>query len=503
MRRHRTEANTISELKRIPDLRVAGDEDTQIAPGTIVGGKFRLERVLGQGGMGVVVAATHLELDERVALKFLKPKVQVNDAVIARFTREARSAVKLKSEHVARVLDVGTHEGAPFMVMEYLEGSDLGSTIVERAPLGVAETTEYVIQACEGLAEAHARGIVHRDIKPENLFVTFRSADWPILKVLDFGISKAALTGVIGGVDLSTHETTSLMGSPYYMSPEQLRSTKNVDRRADIWSLGVVMYELLSGELPFSTELEFTALVAAILELEPPPLGAIRPDIPPMLEAIVHRCLEKAPEKRFQTTAELAIALLEFAPKRARTAADRAVRWARSGGGAEKLSLPPSIPPTSSARATRMLSQAERAARSNDTTRSFRAPEADVEPVVEPARDPEAPKSRVGWILMGGIILGLVVLAIVLAWPAMRNAETAHPSSAPTGSAPPALPTSGGTSGVASTATAPTSSTPAAAASGAPAPTAAASAAPHSTPVVKPVKSAAPVASGLEIHKTR
>src|SRR6185295_3411573 len=164
---------------------------SEVHEGQILAGKFRIERVLGQGGMGIVVAATHLQLDERVALKFLLPEALSNPEAVERFTREARAAVKIKSEHVARVSDVGMLEtGAPYMVMEYLEGEDLGHWVSQRGALPTTQAVEFVLQAAEAIAEAHALGIVHRDIKPANLFCVRRADGLLSVKVLDFGISK-------------------------------------------------------------------------------------------------------------------------------------------------------------------------------------------------------------------------------------------------------------------------------------------------------------------------
>jgi serine/threonine-protein kinase len=315
--------------------------------GEVLGGKYRVSRVVGEGGMGLVVEAVHVQLDERVALKFLRPEMLQMPDVVARFDREARAAVKLKSDHVARVMDVGkTQAGIPYMVMEYLEGKDLGETLAEQGPLPVSQAVEYIIQACEGIGEAHARGIVHRDVKPENLFLVKRDDGWRSVKVLDFGISKAVLVGP-SSVDMSSKDTSSIMGSPHYMSPEQLRSTKTVDHRADVWSLGVVLFELLAGTMPFDETLEFTELVANILEVPHRRLRDLRGDAPIMLEAVVDRALEKDRAKRYQSTADLAVALLPFAPKRARATAERVTSISKAAGLTDPgFQVPPSdLPP--------------------------------------------------------------------------------------------------------------------------------------------------------------
>src|ERR1041384_7316482 len=205
--------------------------------GAVLAGRYRIERVLGQGGMGVVVQATHLQLHQSVAMKFLLPEVLANHQVVQRFLREAQAAVRLRSEHVARVIDVGSLEtGAPYMVLEYLDGADLST--FPRGQLSVGAIIDLVLQACEALAEAHSLGIVHRDIKPANFFITRATGGTPLLKLLDFGISKTPATGG------QLTATQTVMGTPAYMSPEQMRSSRNVDHRSDIWSLGVVLYEI-------------------------------------------------------------------------------------------------------------------------------------------------------------------------------------------------------------------------------------------------------------------
>jgi eukaryotic-like serine/threonine-protein kinase len=293
------------------------------AAGQVLSGRFRVEHVIGIGSMGVVLAARHLELDERVAIKFIRPEMQKLPGVLSRFAREAKAAVSIKSEHVAQVFDVGTAEGiGPYIVMEYLEGRDLGAVLELEGRLPIRRAVHYVMQACEALAVAHSGGITHRDIKPENLFLT-RQGDLELIKLLDFGISKAALTGKVFGDELSTSESTCLLGTPLYMSPEQIRSTAEVDHRADIWSLGAVLYELITARSAFVAD-SVHQVWTRILETAPTPLAAHCPEAPPSLQAVIDRCLEKDPARRFQNVAELAVALLPFAPSRARLYAQRA-----------------------------------------------------------------------------------------------------------------------------------------------------------------------------------
>jgi serine/threonine-protein kinase len=295
-----------------------------VSPGDVLADKYRVDRVLGVGGMGVVVAATHLQLGQHVALKFMLPQALALAAYVERFLREARAAVRLKSDHVARVLDVGTlASGSPYMVMEYLDGSDLGAVVEQQGPLPVVAAVDYVLQACDAVAEAHSLGIVHRDLKPKNLFLTGRNDGRPLVKVLDFGISKHTADVP----ELSLTRTAEIIGSPNYMSPEQLRSTKAADARSDIWALGVILYELLTGRVPFLAE-SVTQLTAMVLTEPPPPVEQVRPDVPRALSLVITRCLEKDRSKRYASVAELAAALEPFAPSDTR---DLAMRIGRIG----------------------------------------------------------------------------------------------------------------------------------------------------------------------------
>jgi eukaryotic-like serine/threonine-protein kinase len=315
-------------------------------PGDVVAGKYEINDLIGTGGMGFVFSATHVELGEKVALKFLRPECTTNEELVGRFAREARASVKIKSEYVARVFDVGTlPDGVPFIVMEYLEGKDLFEVVREQGALPIKLAVEYVMQACEALAVAHASGVVHRDIKPENLFLTQRAQGMDIVKVLDFGISKVALTGSAFEHKMPLVQTMMPMGSPVYMSPEQIRASKDIDARTDIWSLGCVLYELLTGTAAFDAP-SLTQLSATILEQSAPPLRALCPNAPLELEAIILRCLEKDPARRFHDVGELAIALYPFAPRRARISAERCCYVLKSAGLSNaEFELPSVMPP--------------------------------------------------------------------------------------------------------------------------------------------------------------
>lgn len=317
------------------------------APGEMIAAKYEVERVLGVGGMGVVIAARHVHLGQRVAMKFMRGEAARDDNAVGRFLREARAAVALSSEHVARVLDVGTLEsGAPYMVMEYLSGVDLAQVLRRDGPMPVSGAVDVVLQACEAIAEAHALGIVHRDLKPANLFVTSRMDGSPLVKVLDFGISKAAqVVGSQSGQSLTA--SGIIMGSPGYMSPEQVRSSKDVDARSDIWSVGVILYELLTGISPFVGE-TLGDTFAKIASENPPPIRERRPDVPAKLVATIDQCLQRRLDARIQSIGALAARLVEFAPPEAAVVAARIARVSDPRAGSprqETLAAPSTISP--------------------------------------------------------------------------------------------------------------------------------------------------------------
>jgi len=293
-----------------------------IRKGDVLAGKYRVDWVLGTGSTGVVLAAYHLKLQERVAIKLLLPEALSNPEAVKRFEREARSAVKIKSEHVARIIDVGALEsGAPFIVMEHLQGEDLAARLARTGPLPVEEAVDFVMQACEAIAQAHGLGIIHRDLKPANLFCVRRSDGQASIKVLDFGISKvmdAEGLHVAG----ETTRTSVVVGSPFYMSPEQMQAPRSVDARTDIWAIGVILHELLAGSVPFPGE-TLPQISVRVAKSPPPSLRLIRSDIPPGLEGVIARCLEKSVKKRYKSVADLAAALGKFGPRQALSSVDR------------------------------------------------------------------------------------------------------------------------------------------------------------------------------------
>ena len=289
------------------EMKEPGALPVRFQPGDVIAAKYQVQRIVGTGGMGVVLQATHLQLGQSVAIKLLNVDEATRAEATVRFLREGRAAASLKGDHVVRIYDVGTlDDGLPFMVMEFLHGVDLAELLEIQGPLSVEHAVEYITQATSAIAEAHDNGIVHRDLKPSNLFATQQSDGTNSIKVLDFGISKSMATDTQLEGNLTA--TRSVLGSPFYMSPEQVRDAKKVDTRTDIWSLGVILQELLTGEPVFNAE-TLTGICAAIAADAPTPLREQRPDAPAELERVILRCLEKDPERRFQNARDLVAAL--------------------------------------------------------------------------------------------------------------------------------------------------------------------------------------------------
>ncbi len=290
--------------------------------GDIVAGKYRIDRVIGAGAMGTVVAARHVLLEEKVAIKFLRPEALGHAEAVPRFVREARASVRIKSEHVVRVLDVDVLQEprVPYIVMELLEGADLAEGLEQHGPLPVGQAVDFVLQACEAIAEAHRLGIIHRDLKPANLFRVRRGDREDCIKVLDFGISKLSeLTSTVGGSATSEDgrlitADRVMMGSPLYMSPEQMESARDVDERTDVWALGVTLCELVTGKLPFAGQ-SLVHVYFSIASDKPLQLHDWSPALPRGLKSAILRCLERDREKRFRSVNALAQAIAEFGPR--------------------------------------------------------------------------------------------------------------------------------------------------------------------------------------------
>lgn len=313
--------------------------------GDMIAGKYVLDRLLGQGGMGAVFAAKHVKLSKAVAIKIMLADSS-NPEAAQRFINEGRAAANIQNEHVVRVDDVDEEMGYAYMVLELLDGEDLSQLLdkepTRRLPPHVA--VDYVLQALKGVTQAHAIGIVHRDLKPSNLFLARRKDGSSVVKVLDFGISKAQGSSALAASPSALTSTKAMLGSPLYMSPEQLRSSKSVDQRADVWAMGIILYELITGTLPFMGE-NLGELFAAILETDPAPLRTRADGVAPGLDEIVLRCLQRRPEHRFQSAAELANALAPF------TNAQAALR--NTGPNIAPLAGTAMLPPGASASAMR------------------------------------------------------------------------------------------------------------------------------------------------------
>src|ERR1700722_2047791 len=367
-----------------------------LAAGSVVDGKYRIESQIAEGGMAVVFRATHVGLGQRVAIKFLKPAALSDVVLVERFEREARLVAQIASEHVVRVQDVGNFAGVgPYMVMEYLVGRDLGS-IIEEGPLPIIRAVDYVLQACDALAEAHALRIVHRDIKPENMFLAQRPSNTAILKLIDFGISKVAPKRGEGASWAHSTASDARVGTPLYMSPEQLRSPKDVDQRADIWALGIVLFELITGSQVFDAE-DMPGLCASILTGAPKPLREVLPEAPLALEQVILKCLEKDPARRFRNVAELTQELMPFGPTGTASRVVRIKQVVRRGGS----SIRPPTPAAVSVYTVPIVVE-----QSTTSTDSLSA-----EPVGPPQR---RPLRRIGVVALAGLgvcgVLGLVAL---------------------------------------------------------------------------------------------
>jgi len=293
-----------------PPTRVA-ERDDLVGPGAMIASKYRVLRVIGMGGMGKVVAALHVELNQTVAIKVMHPEMATETDSVRRFMREGKSAALLRSDHAVRIIDVGRlPSGVPYLVMEYLEGEDLDARRARRQ-LSVEEIVDYMAQAMTAIAEAHDAGLVHRDIKPQNLFLMRLPDGRERVKVLDFGLAKELPS--IQSTNSALTTDNMLLGSPHYMSPEQIRTPTSVDGRTDIWALGAAMFKLLTGQPPYVSG-TLHGVLARILADPAPHVRSLRPDVSPALDEVIARCMEKDLEKRFQSVHALLDAMLAAVP---------------------------------------------------------------------------------------------------------------------------------------------------------------------------------------------
>jgi eukaryotic-like serine/threonine-protein kinase len=295
--------------------------EDDLPAGEVLAGKYRVDRVLGSGAMGIVVRVVALAGEGVFALKLLRPSVARDPVAAQRFLREAEVAVRIASPHVVRILDMGKLDtGTPYLVMEYLDGSTLEARLDGGASLPPAQACDLALQTAEGLAAAHAMGVVHRDIKPSNLFLTRGAGGGDHLKIVDFGVSKILDPEGSGSVGLTRTQTA--LGSPLYMSPEQMRSARSAGFPADQWSLGAVLYRMVTGHRPFGAE-SLARVCVQVLTGDFAPVAQLQPDLPAGLAVTIERCLRIEPAERYADMAELAAALAPFAGPSGRERADR------------------------------------------------------------------------------------------------------------------------------------------------------------------------------------
>jgi eukaryotic-like serine/threonine-protein kinase len=387
--------------------------------GHALGGKYEIVRLLGEGGMAFVFEAQHKRLHQRVAIKLLAPELATDAELVQRFEREARAVARLSTKHVVRVTDVDvTGSGLPYMVMEFLEGRDLDAELQARRQLPVAESVDIVVQACSGMLEAHAMGIIHRDLKPANLFLARErdgAAAARVVKILDFGISKmlgesSRLTGA-----------GAVMGTVLYMSPEQVRAEPNLDVRADVWSLGVILFELLAGRPPF--EGSSPQIAVKIVSTDAPDLRTFAPNVPEGLALTVRRMLDRDRERRFATLLEVVEALAPFtAPGSLGAAIAGTLHAGRSGSRGKTALL--------SSKRTLPMANAPASARSLVPNARITGPQAPAATALLPAPPLEAPEpqARSRALLVIAIMLGLLAAAgAVLAIVALARRQAAPP----------------------------------------------------------------------------
>jgi serine/threonine-protein kinase len=361
-------------------------------PGDVIGGKYVIEGPCGRGGLAVVYAAMQMELDRRVAIKMLLPEWAGDAEVVERFLREGRASTRIHSEHVVRVFDVGTTaSGAPYLVLEFLQGQNLEDVVTHWGPIAVPTAVDWVLQASEAIAEAHAVGVVHRDLKPANLFLTQRADGSSCVKVIDFGLSKLLEPAVTGtGAAAKITLATEVMGSPHYMAPEQLRATRDADARVDLWALGTVLHELITGLPPFVGH-TVPEIYAAVLTQSPAAITSTRGPVPEGLQQAVLRLLEKDPAARYANIAEMAHAIAPFGTPAARTSCERIARMSVAHAAHRSETRPPP-PPRFDSRST---------LRGPSVSKTDPAPSASDPHGPQPSRSPMAPAR----VLIGSLLM--------------------------------------------------------------------------------------------------
>jgi eukaryotic-like serine/threonine-protein kinase len=412
-------------LRAAPRLRVRAP-----MPDRIIAGKYVVERVLGSGGMGDVVVGRHRELGTTVAIKIVHPTALSEPDTRDRFKREAHAMARLRGEHVVRVFDVGeTDAGVPYMIMEHLEGENLGALLARCGPLPVEDVLRYGVEACEALAEAHAAGIVHRDVKPENLFVARRASGATSIRVLDFGIAKGTFGAAFGTGRREITQTGFFIGTPHYCAPEQVVQGGRIGPRTDVWALGATMYRLLTGVYPFGDQVSPTT-IARIIEDEPLPVDFHRAEVPASVVAIVARCLQKNPNDRFRSMGDLARALGEA--RRTSTGHSTVPLAPPRAGGAPVTDLnaslsttrqfPLSLPPGAATMAMPSL------------------PPRDL-PSQRPAagRTPPASMPRIAGVAVAATLMAVSVLAVGVGVVLRKRPLVSHASAAPSEAAPPTV----------------------------------------------------------------
>ncbi|WP_437754509.1 serine/threonine-protein kinase [Sorangium sp. So ce1389] len=296
--------------------------------GSVVGGKYRLERPLAGGAMGFLWVARHLQLDVEVAIKFMMPQHADSPVARARFEREAKASAQLRTPNVVHVYDYGLEGDTPYLAMELLEGEDLAAYLKRCGRLPPAETLGIISQVCKALRRAHEVGLIHRDLKPANIFLARQGEE--IVKILDFGVAKSTGTGLVADAT----KTGTLIGSPHYMSPEQVRRSKTIDYRSDLWSLGVIIFQCITGQLPFPGE-ELGDVLVEICTGDIPVPSQLAPDLWPELDQFLERALKREPAERFQSASELARAFASAVQRtplpEPRGAMDSSVAMAQGG----------------------------------------------------------------------------------------------------------------------------------------------------------------------------